>query len=839
MNKTRILKRIFAILLVTVMAMAVIALPISAIPEYRAGENEVSEAYKGGKYYKNLMSVSLTGDGATDALAVALSQLGYSEANSIDTVSGTNKGSSNFTEFYYNFGKATESWSIEWDAAFCSWVLYQAGVSSQSSMSDRCGNHKGDINYIWREIDSKQWAEQLIAVGLYSTADSEYKPMSGDLIFFKHSGKVRNVGFVVWYDESTNTVYTVEGNTNSGSGLDGDGGGVYYKSYSLSSPSIHGYGKLPYQRNDALKVDYSGRNQTAGLYIAKADFWVSLPHGGELTVKIPQYDMFKVTAFDGQYAIIEYGDGRYYGSLNSNTLQMTAYDTHIHHYQEGKDGTHHYRVCECGEKINSAEHSYVLEGKDENCHVAKCSCGYEKDTVAHIFELVVDADTHKLVCECGYVKADSQTPHKYEILDSDAMNHFYRCECGEIGEETVEAHTVTKNFNSEEHFDACVKCARVFEGTQVAHSYDISTQFNVCECGYDRSNVSDEHVWVIEYSADKHYQKCADCGEIRFGTESAHVFDTYSNEGAYHARKCVCGYVDKSSKADHVYNGFGCPDGETTIHMQTCKCGAFLEGSEEAHYYNTLVSDENGHWLECVCGLKGEIEAHTKVDGVCTECMHHTHTYAHDESGHWMSCADSDKALAEHTFKNGECTVCGYSPDAVCEHTVENGSCTKCGYHEHSYNHNTEGHWTVCGCPTSKLELNAHVMNGNKCEICGYNAKQNVMHKLVDGTCTECGYHEHVYAFDISGHRAICDCYLGGRMESHSLKDGRCTHCGYDSKTPVKESDDEKVKTLYSGDPVKGVSPSGCSSVVGTASAVLGVLVMLGCGVVFKKKGDR
>ena len=44
---------------------------------YLKGANDISSAYKDSKYYKNLTQIELTGDGVTDTLAVALSQLEY------------------------------------------------------------------------------------------------------------------------------------------------------------------------------------------------------------------------------------------------------------------------------------------------------------------------------------------------------------------------------------------------------------------------------------------------------------------------------------------------------------------------------------------------------------------------------------------------------------------------------------------------------------------------------------------------------------------------------------------------------------------------------------------
>ena len=69
----------------------------SAAITYKKGANNASSSYQSGKYYSNLQSLSLTGDGVTDVLAVAISQLGYQEGNSDGEFSGTVSGSNNYT----------------------------------------------------------------------------------------------------------------------------------------------------------------------------------------------------------------------------------------------------------------------------------------------------------------------------------------------------------------------------------------------------------------------------------------------------------------------------------------------------------------------------------------------------------------------------------------------------------------------------------------------------------------------------------------------------------------------------------------------------------------------
>ena len=300
------------------------AISVSAAT-YRTGTNSVSSSYKNSRYYKHFQSITLTGDGVTDTLALALSQLGYQEGDSDGQFSGEVGGGNNYTEFYYNFGQVTPTLSAEWCAAFCSWALYQSHATDQGSYSDWCRDHMGDSNYIWKEISCYYWSEQLMDLGYYGYRGS-YTPKSGDLIFFNRSGEIGHIGLVVWCDGST--VYTMEGNTSSGTGIEANGGGAYYKSYALSNTGIHGYGRLPYKsKDDVAKVDYSGQNKTEGQYITNSSLSVSSTTGGSVSFTIPQYRMFTVTGFSGSYAKVEYDGSVGYATLNANTLQLSTTKT--------------------------------------------------------------------------------------------------------------------------------------------------------------------------------------------------------------------------------------------------------------------------------------------------------------------------------------------------------------------------------------------------------------------------------------------------------------------------------------------------------------------------------
>ena len=288
----KILTRVIAVMLCALMVIPCFSVMTSAEAfSYRSAANGASDAYKGSRYYNNLMQIQLTGDGVTDLLAVAMSQIGYLEGTSTAGFSGTQGGGGNYTEYNYNMGKVG-GWAYAWCASFVSWSLLQARCTDQNTQGAWCRNHEGDINYIWREVGCYRWYNQLKRFGYGHADDGNYIPKSGDLIFFESS---EHIGIVRY--SKNGKVYTIEGNTTGGEGVESDGGGVHCKNYSIGSSAIRGYGSLPLKSNaNASKVDYSGENPTAGLWISSTNkylYYSSSLSGDHDT--IPKGTMFQVT----------------------------------------------------------------------------------------------------------------------------------------------------------------------------------------------------------------------------------------------------------------------------------------------------------------------------------------------------------------------------------------------------------------------------------------------------------------------------------------------------------------------------------------------------------------
>lgn len=288
-------------LLIAVSCLFMAVVPTSAATYRNGAQSGPSTSYKNGKYYKHYLKVPITGDNRTDLLAIALSQLGYQEGASNGAFSGEVSGGQNYVEFSYNMGDLGLGYGgsdYPWCASFVSWCLYQSYCTNQATYKDLGRNHVGDYTYIWKEISCSQWVRQLKGAGYYKYSAYEggsYTPKYGDLVFFQNSKGVAHIGICLY--TSGGRIYTVEGNTSDSSGLEANGGGVYFKNYSLSTSYINGYGILPYKSDSSVaKIDYSGSNPTPGLYISNAAKYIySSENATSYSYTIPRFSMFEIT----------------------------------------------------------------------------------------------------------------------------------------------------------------------------------------------------------------------------------------------------------------------------------------------------------------------------------------------------------------------------------------------------------------------------------------------------------------------------------------------------------------------------------------------------------------
>ncbi len=307
--------------------------------EYVTGANPISKSFRKSEFYSRLSSLTLTGDGRTDVLAVALTQLGYLEGAEDGDFGGLVDGSNNFTEYNYNMGSFGQGYggaNYPWCASFVSYSLLQARTHKQNKISDWCRSHKGDANYIWREVSCSQWATQLRTCGYFKNANhygGTYTPVAGDLIFFTNNGSTEShIGIVIKTDETY--VYTVEGNTSAASGLEVNGEGVHYKAHKLTSSYVRGYGVLPYEVNaDSKKIDFNAPSLSRGFAISVKPIDVySEKDSKEALYSLSSYSFLEITNENcaGKLEVLFEKDGEteigYIDNSPAKLLQISLYD---------------------------------------------------------------------------------------------------------------------------------------------------------------------------------------------------------------------------------------------------------------------------------------------------------------------------------------------------------------------------------------------------------------------------------------------------------------------------------------------------------------------------------
>ena len=170
------------------------------------------------KDWEASLPAELSGVYAKDVLAIAKSQLGYTESVRNYQVSedGETKGYTRYGAWYgIPYG--------DWCAMFVSFCYHYAGVEG-----------------VPLHCNCPAWINELKELGLFHGED-DYIPNPGDLIFFdwNANGESDHVGLVTEVDGDT--VKTIEGNSANS---------VRYESYALSDNRIQGYGALPVQEKE-------------------------------------------------------------------------------------------------------------------------------------------------------------------------------------------------------------------------------------------------------------------------------------------------------------------------------------------------------------------------------------------------------------------------------------------------------------------------------------------------------------------------------------------------------------------------------------------------------------
>ncbi len=173
-----------------------------------------------------------------------------------------------------------------------------------------------------------------------------------------------------------------------------------------------------------------------------------------------------------------------------------------------------------------------------------------------------------------------------------------------------------------------------------SYSYDEMNHWYECECG-EKADVA-EHSWnkgvvTVKPTTESEGERTFTCTVCRGKrTESidkleqghVHSYTTLNYDDSYHWNECECGEADE--RVAHTFDG-GVITTQPTVDsegVKTFTCSACkyektekinkLDPDHTEHEYSISSSDETHHWLECSCGDRSDVTAHSFDGGVET-----------------------------------------------------------------------------------------------------------------------------------------------------------------------------------------------------------------------------
>ena len=219
-----------------------------------------------------------------------------------------------------------------------------------------------------------------------------------------------------------------------------------------------------------------------------------------------------------------------------------------------------------------------------DCDATCNECGETRETTAeHTYDNACDTDCNV----CGEVR---QITHDY-VQMHDETNHWTKCsECGATTE--VEAHVPNIEQPTEEESQVCTVCGYVI-APAISHTHTPDTEWTSDETyhwhacnGCDEQLDKAEHLFNQEVATEEYLATSATCTakatyyySCECGAKGAETFENgetiahqyvVDHDDAQHWNKCsVCGYIDETSREDHLYVEGSCTCGAEDPAQQT------------------------------------------------------------------------------------------------------------------------------------------------------------------------------------------------------------------------------------------------------------------------------
>lgn len=192
----------------------------------------------------------------SNLIKIAINEIGYLEKKSNKDLNHKTKnaGKNNYTKYNAVFGVN----GCYWCAYFICWLFYTlCGNDKAEAKKMLCGALSGACETLRQAcINQKRYFTK--------------NPKVGDLVFFKgtrHAG-ANHIALVIKVTKTK--IYTIEGNTSTGTGVVDNGGGVAEKNYSLTYSKILGYGRPKYDKEIDTNSDNSQSSSLPSIPIKNA-----------------------------------------------------------------------------------------------------------------------------------------------------------------------------------------------------------------------------------------------------------------------------------------------------------------------------------------------------------------------------------------------------------------------------------------------------------------------------------------------------------------------------------------------------------------------------------------
>ena len=233
---------------------------------------------------------------------IALNEVGYIEKASNSNLDNktANTGSGNYTKYardldsmnFYNSPKNGYSWCD----VFVDWCFVKA-YGKQRALELLC------------QPEKSTGAGCGFSMNFYKSKGQFYEtPEPGDQIFFTDGTSIYHTGLV--YNVDSEKVYTVEGNTSDVNYVDGNGGKVCKKSYSLNYSDIKGYGRpkydtttvdIPIEEEETKKDDENVIKTVKVTHEKGLNLREQANTNSEIITAFPQGTMLKIYEVNGEW----------------------------------------------------------------------------------------------------------------------------------------------------------------------------------------------------------------------------------------------------------------------------------------------------------------------------------------------------------------------------------------------------------------------------------------------------------------------------------------------------------------------------------------------------------